>query len=272
MLPWFPGDFLKSTRGWPLIARAVYRELLDIQWDMGQIPMSPEELQGLIGARDDQWAEAWPYVAPKFPVCRARCRRNVRLEIHRCKVLTKIGAHRKGADITNKKRYGEGGRLASAQRVAKRVAERVASRARVPIPIPIPIQEPVFNLTADSDVSAPKSATSAARAGELDLIRAIYPKRAGSQRWQDAERAINARRIEGATWDELIAGVKRYAAYCAESGKLQTELVQQAATFFGKNRGYAEPWNASLTKSETRVEKNITASQEWLANRRAARA
>lgn len=73
-------------------------------------------------------------------------------------------------------------------------------------------------------------------------IRKAYPKRAGSQRWQDALTAYRARLKEGVTPDEILAGVERYAAFVRADGKEGTPYVQQAATFIGKNRGYTEPW------------------------------
>ena len=44
-MPWFPRDFRSSTIGWPLIAKAIYRELLDAQWDMERLPIDPDKLR-----------------------------------------------------------------------------------------------------------------------------------------------------------------------------------------------------------------------------------
>lgn len=74
-------------------------------------------------------------------------------------------------------------------------------------------------------------------------IRQSYPKRAGGQRWADARKACNARLREGYTVDELLEGVKRYAAYIRRKDSERTEFVMQAATFFGTNKGFTESWD-----------------------------
>lgn len=78
---------------------------------------------------------------------------------------------------------------------------------------------------------------------EFDEIRRIYPRRSGGQRWSDAAKAYAKRRTEGHTHDVIVAGVSRYAAWCTATGKVGTETVQQAATFFGDNKGFLEPWS-----------------------------
>jgi hypothetical protein len=79
---------------------------------------------------------------------------------------------------------------------------------------------------------------------EWEAIQAAYPKRHGSQRWPEALSAAKARLREGATWEELLDGVTRYAKFIRAEGKEHTPYVMQAASFFGKARGYAEPWSA----------------------------
>ncbi|MGH8200326.1 MAG: DUF1376 domain-containing protein [Steroidobacteraceae bacterium] len=71
-LPWYkhcPRDFAAETRGWPLSARAVYRELLDAAWEMQDgLPAGVGDLQRLAAASRREWAEGWPYCEPRFPV------------------------------------------------------------------------------------------------------------------------------------------------------------------------------------------------------------
>jgi hypothetical protein len=88
MMPWFPGDFMRSTRGWSLTARAVYRELLDAQWDLGALPSGPQELAEMIGANPGEWSKGWSKCECKFPVGNDGQRRNLRLEEHRSKSKT----------------------------------------------------------------------------------------------------------------------------------------------------------------------------------------
>ena len=65
---WCPRDFRASTHGWPLVARGAYRELLDVQFDMGWLPADERELQVLAGASGPEWKRAWPYLESKFPL------------------------------------------------------------------------------------------------------------------------------------------------------------------------------------------------------------
>jgi uncharacterized protein YdaU (DUF1376 family) len=121
-LKWFPRDFASSTRGWPLVARGVYRELLDCQWDLGGsqpgiLPDDPEQLRELARARASEWKVAWRFVARKFPRV-AGGRQNARLEEHRKASIRELTGRQKGAQRTNAKRWGDRSASQSANRSA----------------------------------------------------------------------------------------------------------------------------------------------------------
>ena len=82
---------------------------------------------------------------------------------------------------------------------------------------------------------------------EFQKIRQAYPKRDGSQRWGDALRAYTKRLQEGATAQQILEGVQRYAEHCRAREIERTEKVQQAATFLGVNRGYLEDFPITRT-------------------------
>ena len=105
-LPWYPRDFSSSTRDWPLLARAVYRELLDASWDIGGLPSDPEILCRIVGATSTEWDAAWPLVAGKFEVGSDGKLRNARLEIHRANAIDLWQRRSAGARKTNEKRWG----------------------------------------------------------------------------------------------------------------------------------------------------------------------
>ena len=77
----------------------------------------------------------------------------------------------------------------------------------------------------------------------IERLKQIYPKRDGTQRWPQAVKAARQRLKEGTTTQQIEDGVVRYARYCHTRGLTGTERVQQAATFLGTNRGFAEDWN-----------------------------
>jgi len=97
---------MSSTRGWPLVARGAYRELLDAQWDMGTLPIDQEELRALAGATEAEWAIAWPRIESKFPLnCQGR--KNARLESHRDKAVQLYEKRALGARTANALRDAE---------------------------------------------------------------------------------------------------------------------------------------------------------------------
>jgi uncharacterized protein YdaU (DUF1376 family) len=104
-MPWYPRDFASATRGWPLVARAAYRELLDAQWDMGSLPDSEAEMRTIASATPAEWRVSWRYIERKFPLATEGRRRNARLESHRRKALLALTNRQAGADLTNRKRW-----------------------------------------------------------------------------------------------------------------------------------------------------------------------
>jgi uncharacterized protein YdaU (DUF1376 family) len=105
-LPWYPARFLSSTRGWPVTAKGVFRELLDTQWEVGGLPVDPAALRRLISATAAEWKHWGGLIEPKFPVDADGLRRNPRLEEHRAASIEKRGRNRAGAAKTNAKRWG----------------------------------------------------------------------------------------------------------------------------------------------------------------------
>lgn len=97
MMPWFPRDFLAATRGWSLVERAVYRELLDAQWEIGRLPMDADELARTISATRTEFDTGFSRCAGKFAKKNGGLV-NERLEQHRrkasklSKIRSKIGA------------------------------------------------------------------------------------------------------------------------------------------------------------------------------------
>jgi hypothetical protein len=104
-------------------------------------------------------------------------------------------------------------------------------------------------LETDTDRHASVPAVTQSR---FDEIRLAYPKRGGSQKWSDAERAYNARLAEGHTHEEILSGCERYNRFLTATGKVNTEFVQQAATFLGRNKGFTELWQPPAVVKDVR--------------------
>lgn len=82
---------------------------------------------------------------------------------------------------------------------------------------------------------------------EFEQVWAIYPKRAGGNSKADACKAWSARVNSGSTTQELLDGTQRYADFVKATGKLNTEYVKQAATFFGPSKHYEEAWEVTTS-------------------------
>lgn len=85
----------------------------------------------------------------------------------------------------------------------------------------------------------------------FNAIKAAYPDRVGSHRWHDARKCLNARfRDDGASFEEVLAGVHRYVAFLTATDRLGTEYVMMAVTFFGTGKHYEEPWEIVRPKKK----------------------
>lgn len=118
---------------------------------------------------------------------------------------------------------------------------------------------------AEADTKSEKSKRRALRvvseSTEFDDVQRAYPKRAGGQRWGDARKAYDRAIGKGASHDEILAGVRRYADFIRTKGDEGTQFVQQAATFLGANEGWREPWLPPVVKRElSPVERVILAN------------
>ena len=94
-----------------------------------------------------------------------------------------------------------------------------------------------------SSDEAPSEKPKSSYPEEFELAWREYPKRAGGNSKVDAFKAWTARIKSGATAQELTDGVRRYADYVTTAGKLNTEYVKQASTFFGPSKHYEELWS-----------------------------
>lgn len=77
---------------------------------------------------------------------------------------------------------------------------------------------------------------------DFEAMWAEYPTRAGNNPKKRAWSAWSSRLKEGESKTAIRGGVKRYAAYCQNTGKIRSEFVMQAATFFGPEKPYLQPW------------------------------
>ena len=78
---------------------------------------------------------------------------------------------------------------------------------------------------------------------EFEAFWREYPQRAGGNPKNQALKSWNARHKEGHSTDEILAGTRRYAAFCTATGKVGGEYVKQACTFLGPDKFFTEAWD-----------------------------
>lgn len=95
---------------------------------------------------------------------------------------------------------------------------------------------------ASADAPAPARSAKQDYSPEFETAWQSYPKRAGGNSKSAAWKHWKARLKDGVKPEDMLAGVKRYAAYCQTTGNTGTQYVKQAATFFGPDRHFEESW------------------------------
>lgn len=219
-MPWYPRDFWSATQHWPFEARCVYRELLDLQWDIGYIPNDPKTIRKTRAIPLKFWRVFERFGLEKFSE-RDGVLVNEKLEEHRNKALMELEKRRSAGSL---------GGQASAQ--ARAQAHGQAPRTR-------------------TITNKEKNTTAASRPSDQDFeaFKRVYPKRAGSQPWSRAKKAIHARLREGTEMEEIIDGAERYRQFCETTGKIHTEHVMQAATFCGPDKHFEADWKQPVDRS-----------------------
>ncbi|QLK16513.1 helix-turn-helix domain-containing protein [Raoultella ornithinolytica] len=111
-------------------------------------------------------------------------------------------------------------------------------------PVNEPVNEPIKHTGASAIASAPTRSAKQDYSPEFEKAWQAYPKRAGGNSKAAAFKAWNARLKDGVKPEDMLAGVKRYAAYARATGSVGTQYVKQAASFFGPDRHFEESWQA----------------------------
>lgn len=108
------------------------------------------------------------------------------------------------------------------------------------------------SIGAQADASPSAQPAKQEYSPEFEQAWQAYPKRAGGNPKHSAYKSWNARLREKVTPADMLAGVRRYAAFLTSTGKTGTEFVKQAATFFGPDRHFDEAWlvTASVSRQQ----------------------
>ena len=130
--------------------------------------------------------------------------------------------------------------------------------------VTLPDQDQDLDKTKTREEKNSTAAPRPAPAPEFTRFKLTFPARAGSQPWNRALSAINARLKEGHSWEEIIAGAQRYADFIVATGKLNTEHTMQAATFCGPDKHFLQTWSPPATRADIRLNSNLSAADEFM--------
>ncbi|BBT89901.1 hypothetical protein WP8W19C02_15210 [Enterobacter cloacae] len=119
-------------------------------------------------------------------------------------------------------------------------------------------------LGASAEADTPKVKSSTDYSPAFEEAWQAYPKRSGGNNKLSAFKAWNARIKQGVKPETMLEGVKRYAAFMASEGKIGTSFVKQAATFFGPNKHFDEPWMVETQENKVPTRQDQS-RYEWYA-------
>ena len=119
-------------------------------------------------------------------------------------------------------------------------------------------------LCASAEADTPKVKSSTDYSPAFEEAWQAYPKRSGGNNKLSALKAWNARIKQGVKPETMLEGVKRYAAFMASEGKIGTSFVKQAATFFGPDKHFDEPWLVETQENKVPTRQDQS-RYEWYA-------
>ena len=109
------------------------------------------------------------------------------------------------------------------------------------------VNEPLNHSGAPAKAAEPSCTDKQDYSPDFEIAWQAYPKRAGGNSKASAFKAWRARLKDGVSPADMLAGVKRYAAYVSATGNVGSQFVKQAATFFGPDRHFEESWQAPVS-------------------------
>ncbi|EAZ2247997.1 DNA-binding protein [Salmonella enterica] len=146
----------------------------------------------------------------------------------------------------------ETGKLNGFERVLEGFSEGFQTVVGTPEPEPEPEPEPISPGSSPKKFDEPGGSYPT----EFELVWQEYPGRTGANPKKSAFKAWNARRREGISPEVMLDGVRRYAVFLRATGKLGSEFVQRASTFFGPDRNFENPWDPPVSTGRLRWDVN----------------
>lgn len=219
------GDFRSGTVNMSRLMRWIYRDMLDVYYDTEK-PMPPD-LQmvcDLLGVDSQDETEVVKRILRFKFTLEADGYHNVRCD-------AEIAEYHAMA-VKNQKNGQLGGRPKGSKN------NPVGYQSE---PSCNPNHEPI---TINHSKPLPE-----ADASVFDEIWQAYPKRPGASK-ADALKAFRSRLKQGIKTEEMVTGVKRYAAYVKAQGT-DPQFIKQPATFLGPGLHFLADWTTQVVQFPT---------------------
>lgn len=218
------GDYASHTKHLTLLEDLAYRRMLDLYYMTEKpLPIEIEKLARLIGMRD-HIKEVSDVVSDFF-----------------LKTETGYISDRCDREIISYSQKAERAKAANNTRWAKKKECNLDDFSENHLKsdannIPTNNQEPI---TKNQEPLKTKSCAEALDSS-FEIVWLEYPSRPGASK-KESKKAWITRIKSGASQEEILAGVKAYAAYVSA---MQTppEFIKQPATFFGPGEHYKSAW------------------------------
>lgn len=217
------GDYAAHTKHLSLIEDLAYRRMLDLYYtNEKSLPVEPEKVARLIGMRE--YMQEVSNVLSDFFLKTEDGYISKRCD----EEISRYHAKAERAKQANKARWGE-------EKSNPDVKSDLKSES---VQIPTNNQEPRTNKKNTSSVAGATTYPE-----EFETAWSEYPDRPGASK-KKAFKAWSARVKEGITADQLLKGVRAYAAYVAVK-KTEPDFIKQPATFFGPDQHFDANWFAT---------------------------
>jgi uncharacterized protein YdaU (DUF1376 family) len=262
MMPWWPADFIASSRCMSLAERGAFRDLLDAQWINGGLPNDPVLLARTLGVAEGEFRALWPAFREHFVKDPNNPKRliNERLErerAHSIEMRTNASAKAKHAADT---------RWTNAPRNAPSIMPEALLEH-------CPPAQASAQASAESQSPPPAYIQSKARTPVIAqdvqhkgwmAVRHAYPARTFTNaEWGKAKGyASKLVRDNRVTWDSLRIAVCNYAKHCASIAHATAAAGERVALlariepmsvvdFFGSSdEHWSNVWGSASARSD----------------------
>ena len=169
--PWYINDWLGSATRALMTPeqRGIYRDLLDVCWRDGSLPVDESSLQRIAAVSDKEWRRSWPGVRVKFEERDGRLW-NPKVDAKRPSVAHAKASRSTSAEKAARTRWGNADAMRDAMRDACEThsaeqcvtqSGRNAKKCGTPSPSPSPLPSVGKNTTPNASVNSPAPRTTA---------------------------------------------------------------------------------------------------------------